>query len=79
MVTRMANSRIPYRNPSGLPDRTAHDAMTNIMREHEQQQEEADQRVNTLIKTLKATIDLAGCELLARIELRDKKTGRAYR
>lgn len=41
--------------------------------------EEADARCTQLIKTLKSTIDLAGFDLIARIEVRDRNTGRTYR
>ena len=36
-------------------------------------------RCNQLIKVLKNTIDLAGFDLVARIEVRDRETGRTYR
>ena len=68
-------SGIPRKNPSGLNDPTAHDALEPVQRE----QLEADQRLARLIKTLKNTIDLAGYDLLNRIELRDRATGRIYR
>lgn len=68
-------SKIPYRNAEGYADPTAHAAMTPI----QQEQDEADQRLAQLIRTLKNTIDLAGYDLLARIEVRDRKTGRIYR
>lgn len=70
---------VPYRNAEGYPDPTAHGAITNVMREQWEKQEEADARCNQLIKVLKNTIDLAGFDLLARIEVRDRNTGRAYR
>lgn len=71
--------KIPLRNPEGYPDPTAHDALTNVMRERSQQLEAADQRMSRLIKVLKGAIDLAGFELMARIEIKDKSTGRMYR
>lgn len=82
----MANSerdnRVPFRNSEGYADPTAHSALTNIMREqreHDEKQEAADARRNQLIKVLKNTIDLAGFDLIARIEVRDRETGRIYR
>ena len=45
----------------------------------QEQQDAADQRCQRLIKTLKTILDLAGFDLLARIEVRDRKTGRIYR
>ena len=41
--------------------------------------EALDAKVNTLIKVLKFIISESGFELGARIELRDKKTGRRFR
>ena len=47
----------------------------NIIREEDEQQK----RVNTLIFVLKYIIRLAGFELLNRIEIRERKSGREYR
>lgn len=41
--------------------------------------EALDAKVNTLIKVLKFIIAESGFELTARIELRDRKTGRFFR
>ena len=68
-------NRIPLRNPEGYMDLTTHDALTNVMRETE----EADLRYNRLIKSIKAVIDLADFDLVARIEVKDRRTGRTYR
>lgn len=70
--------RVPYRNAEGYPDPTTHGALSNVMREYAAK-EEADARCTQLIKTLKSTIDLAGFDLIARIEVRDRNTGRTYR
>ena len=66
---------IPTHNPDGYPDPTAHDALSSVLEE----QEEADRRCQMLIKSVKTVIDLAGFDLLARIEVRDRRTGRTYR
>ena len=71
----MASNQIPSHNPEGYADPTAHDALEPVQRE----QLEADHRLARLIKTLKNTIDLAGYDLLNRIELRDRSNGRIYR
>lgn len=68
-------NRIPLRNPEGYMDLTTHDALTNVMRETEK----ADQRCNRLIKSIKTVIDLADFDLVARIEVKDRRTGRTYR
>ena len=66
---------IPKKNPDGYSDPTAYAALSSVQKE----QDEHEQRVNQLIKTLKNTIDLAGFDLLNRIEIRDRDTGRIYR
>ena len=53
----------------------AYHALRPIIRE----EEALDAKVNFLIKVLKYIIAESGFELLARIELRDKKTGRCFR
>lgn len=71
--------RVPFRNAEGYSDPTTHGALTNVMREYCEKQEAADARCNQLIKSLKNIIDLAGFDLVARIEVRDRETGRFYR
>lgn len=66
---------IPYRNPDGYADPTAHDALTAV----QAKQDEADQRVQQLIRAVKTVIDLADYGLLERIQIRDRRTGRIYR
>lgn len=63
------------KNAEGYSDPTAGTAMSNILREENEQQ----RRVASLIKVLKRIIDEEGFELIARIEIRDRKTGREYR
>ena len=71
----MGADKIPYRNPEGYADPTAHDALASIV----QAEEATDQRCMLLIRVLKGTIELAGFELAERIVVRDKVTGRVYR
>ena len=71
----MGTDKIPYRNPEGYADPTAHDALASIV----QAEEAADQRCILLIRVLKGAIELAGFELTERIIVRDKATGRVYR
>ncbi len=70
----MANK--PWENAEGYNDPTAYAAINNITRE---EHEALDAKVNLLIKVLKFIISESGFELCARIELRDKKTGRCFR
>lgn len=70
---------VPYRNTEGYPDPTAHAAVSSVLREQQEKVIEADTRCNLLIKAIKYIIDLSGFDLLARIEVRDRRTGRVYR
>lgn len=72
----MCADKVPLRNAEGYLDLTAHDAITNVMNE---KRDEADYRHWRLIKTLTNLIDLMGYDLLSRIEVRDRKSGRTYR
>lgn len=63
------------RNAEGYRDPTAEAAITAVIREENEQQK----RLNALVFVLKFTIEAAGFELIRRIELRDKKTGREFK
>jgi hypothetical protein len=73
----MSGDKVPLRNEEGYLDLTAHDAMVNVM--NEKRMDEADYRHWRLIKTLLNLIDLMGYDLLSRIEVRDRKSGRTYK
>ena len=62
-----------YYNASGCADPTAYKAIRNVRRE------EAERRVNILIRTLKATIADSGFVLVKRIELKDTKSGIVFK
>lgn len=62
-------------NNEGYPDPTAYNALRPIM----QEDAALEGKVNFLIKVLKFIIAESGFELLARIEIKDKKTGRCFR
>ena len=61
----------PWENSSGCKDPTAYAASKPIAEE--------EQRVTELIKVLKIIIRWAGFELINRIELRERRSGRTYR
>lgn len=63
------------KNKEGYSDPTAHTAIRNIIQEENEQQ----RRVSELVGVLKYIIDKAGYDLLARIEIRDRRTGKEYR
>lgn len=66
-----------YKNKEGYPDPTAGVAMNEVQKE--EKRKEHNQAVTTLIAMLKQIISLAGFELVGRIVLRDKETGKEYR
>lgn len=59
------------RNGSGYVDLPAYQAIKNITHE--------EQKVSLFIKTIKNIANLCGYEILNRIEIRDKKTGRVWK
>lgn len=65
----------PKKNSEGYSDPTAYEGLRPIIEE----ENAIGRRVTQLIKTLKYIIGLAGFELVYRIEIKDKKTGRSFR
>ena len=63
------------KNKEGYNDPTAYKGMMAVLREETDQQ----RRLTSLIHVLKYIIDLAGYDLLNRIELKDRRTGKEYR
>lgn len=68
-------SRGEFYNQEGYPDPTAYHGIRQAMAEDA----ESARRVNALIRELKTLIRESDFELIARIELRDKRNGREYR
>ena len=69
-----------YKNAEGYSDPTPGEAMSNIRRE--QRQQEVVERlavISRLIPVMKQTAELAGFEVVGRITLKDKETGKEYR
>lgn len=69
-----------YKNAEGYSDPTPGEAMSNIRRE--QRQQEAAERfavISRLIPVMKQTAELAGFEVVGRITLKDKETGKEFR
>lgn len=69
------STSLSRKNPSGLYDPTAHDALLPIV----ETEDEIQRRTSALIKAIKSIIHLAGYELEARIELRETQSGRIFR
>ena len=64
-----------YRNKEGYADPTAGEAIGTVAKEEKKHNEE----VTTLVSVIKQIISLAGFEMVGRITLKDKKTGKEYR
>lgn len=67
----MAHDKKPhlYKNSEGYNDPTVGEAMSNI---------EAEERISALIPIMKKTAELVGFEVVGRIILVDKETGKKY-
>lgn len=68
-----------YKNQEGYNDPTAGVAVGEVTREERQREKEKNAAVTSLITMLKQIISLTGFELVGRITLRDKETGKEYR
>lgn len=64
-----------YRNKEGYPDPTAGESIGTVTREEKRHNEE----VTNLVNVIKQIISPAGFEMVGRITLKDKKTGKEYR
>ena len=64
----------PWENSEGYPDPTAYDALKVL----DEQQTRDRQRISAVIHIVRCVLDLAGFQLVGRIELQDKRTGRVY-
>lgn len=66
---------IPRKNSEGYNDPTAYDGLKPVIAEENALYKE----VSSLISVLKYIIGKSGFELISRIEIKDKKTGRVFR
>ena len=71
----MGGNKNPYYNSEGYTDPTAYGALKPIM----QADAALEGKVNFLIKVLKFIANEAGFDVLNRIELRDRNTGRLFK
>ena len=74
----MGNNGKPWLNGSGCPDPTAYEAMKNI-RSEERKAQIVDDNAHKVVNTIKNILDLSGFELMERIQIRHKKSGKIYR
>jgi len=68
----MAN---PVFNQSGCKDLTAHEAIKSVTKEEHQN----EKKVRDAINIIKSFLDLIDFELIERIKIKDKKTGKQYK
>ncbi|WP_418933615.1 hypothetical protein [Hominenteromicrobium sp.] len=67
------------KNAEGYADPTAGAAYNNIRREEKRRDAEAMEVISRLIPVMKQTAELAGFEVVGRITLRDKNTGKEWK
>lgn len=67
------------KNSEGYSDPTPGAAWSNMRREERQQEAERLSAISNLIPVMKQTAELVGFEVIGRIALRDKATGKEYR
>lgn len=70
----MANKH-PHFNASGCADPTAYEALKPII----QEDAALEKKVHNVVNTVKFIVDWAGFEMIGRIQIRDKKSGREFR
>ena len=74
----MGNNGKPWLNGSGCPDPTAYEALKRIQYE-EKQLHNVDDNAHKVVTTIKNILDLSGFELVGRIQIRHKKSGKVYK
>lgn len=67
------------RNAEGYADPTPGEAYKNMKRAERAAEKERLSKIRSLIQILKATADLAGFDIIGRIRLKDKETGKEYK
>lgn len=65
----------PFYNSEGYPDPTAYHAMKSVI----QEEKELEKKVHNLISVLKFVTDWAGFEIIGRIQIKHKKTGKVFK
>lgn len=68
-----------YKNAEGYSDPTPGEAYKNIRREQRQGEAERLAAISKIIPIFRQTAELAGFEIVGRVTLRDKETGKEYR
>lgn len=68
-----------YKNQEGYADPTPGAALSNILREERQRDAERLAAISALIPVIKGAAALVGFEVVGRITLKDRATGKEYR
>ena len=74
----MGNNGNERLNNSGCPDPTAYEAMKQIRKE-EAIAAKVERDARTAIAIFRNVLDLAGFELIGRIQIKHKKSGRIFK
>lgn len=67
------------KNGEGYVDPAPDAALREIRREERKHESERLEKISNLIPVMKQTAELAGFEVVGRIILKDKRTGKEYR
>lgn len=65
----------PFYNHEGYADPTAYHGLKGIIKE----ESELENKVHTLVHIIRDVVNLAGFEVIGRIQFRHKKTGREFK
>lgn len=68
-----------YKNAEGYSDPTPGTALGNILRDERQKETDRLAVIGRLIQVMKGAAELAGFEVVGRITLKDKTTGKEYK
>jgi len=68
-----------YKNQEGYPDPTAGAAYSAIRQEERKREADCLAAISALIPIMKGAAELAGFEVVGRITLKDKTTGKEYK
>lgn len=65
----------PFQNAEGYSDPTAYEGLKPIIKE----ETELENKVNFIIRVIKFILNECGFDILNRIELKDRKSGRVFK
>lgn len=71
----LGNNGKPWLNGSGYPDPTAYSAMKRI----QNAESEVDNAAHKVVTTIKNILDLSGFELIGRVQIRHKRSGKEFK